>query len=33
VEKGTHSELMERGGTYSAFYRMQFKEEKGISDD
>ncbi len=30
VEKGTHPELMERGGIYSAFYRMQFKEEKGI---
>jgi ATP-binding cassette subfamily B protein len=30
VEKGTHSELMEMGGIYSAFYRMQFKEEKGI---
>ena len=30
VEKGTHFELMEKGGIYSAFYRMQFKEEKGI---
>jgi ATP-binding cassette subfamily B multidrug efflux pump len=30
VEKGTHSQLMEMGGIYSAFYRMQFKEEKGI---
>jgi ATP-binding cassette, subfamily B, multidrug efflux pump len=30
VEKGTHAELMVKGGIYSAFYRMQFKEEKGI---
>ena len=30
VERGTHFELMERDGIYSAFYRMQFKEEKGI---
>ena len=30
VENGTHSELMEKDGIYSAFYRMQFKEEKGI---
>jgi ATP-binding cassette subfamily B protein len=31
VEKGTHKELMEAGGIYSSFYRMQFKEEKGVS--
>jgi ATP-binding cassette subfamily B multidrug efflux pump len=31
VEKGTHEELMEAGGIYSSFYRMQFKEEKGIN--
>ena len=30
VEKGTHEELMAMGGIYSSFYRMQFKEEKGI---
>ncbi|MCS7120674.1 MAG: ABC transporter ATP-binding protein [Nitrososphaerota archaeon] len=30
VERGTHKELMEKGGIYSAFYRMQFKEEKGL---
>lgn len=27
VEKGTHAELMKTDGLYSAFYRMQFKEE------
>jgi hypothetical protein len=31
VEWGTHEELMEAGGIYSSFYRMQFKEEKGIN--
>ncbi len=30
VEKGTHKELMQQGGIYSAFYRMQFREEKGF---
>jgi ABC-type multidrug transport system fused ATPase/permease subunit len=30
VEKGTHEELMRRGGLYSAFYRLQFVEEKGF---
>ena len=30
VERGTHSELMKKGGLYSSFYRMQFKEERGI---
>jgi len=30
VERGTHAELMERGGLYSAFYRMQFREERGL---
>ena len=30
VEKGTHAELMKKGGIYSAFYRMQFREEKGL---
>lgn len=30
VEKGTHAELMEEGGLYSSFYRMQFKEELGM---
>lgn len=27
VEHGTHEELMKNGGLYSAFYRMQFREE------
>ncbi|MEM3018879.1 MAG: ABC transporter ATP-binding protein [Candidatus Bathyarchaeia archaeon] len=27
VERGTHRELMEKGGLYSSFYRMQFREE------
>jgi ATP-binding cassette subfamily B protein len=27
VEQGTHEELMETDGLYSAFYRMQFREE------
>ena len=31
VERGTHGELMETGGIYSSFYRMQFKEEAGIN--
>ncbi|MCJ7635334.1 ATP-binding cassette domain-containing protein, partial [Candidatus Bathyarchaeota archaeon] len=31
VEKGTHSELMKTGGIYSSFYRMQFREEKGLT--
>lgn len=30
VERGTHFELMEKGGLYSSFYKMQFREEKGI---
>jgi ABC-type multidrug transport system fused ATPase/permease subunit len=30
VEEGTHMELMERGGMYSAFYKMQFREEEGV---
>jgi len=30
VKKGTHAELMKKGGIYSAFYRMQFREEEGI---
>lgn len=30
VERGTHAELMKRGGLYSAFYRMQFREERGL---
>jgi len=28
VEKGTHSELMKKGGIYSSFYKMQFREEE-----
>jgi ABC-type multidrug transport system fused ATPase/permease subunit len=27
VEQGTHAELMKMEGLYSAFYRMQFREE------
>ena len=30
VETGPHKELMKRGGLYSKFYRMQFREEKGL---
>lgn len=30
VEKGTHEELMRKGGLYSSFYRLQFMEEKGV---
>ena len=30
VEKGTHEQLMALNGLYSSFYRMQFKEEKGL---
>jgi ABC-type multidrug transport system fused ATPase/permease subunit len=29
VERGTHEQLMRRGGLYSSFYRLQFKEETG----
>jgi ABC-type multidrug transport system fused ATPase/permease subunit len=32
VEKGTHSELMKKGGIYSSFYKMQFREEEGIEE-
>jgi len=32
VEKGTHSELMSKGGIYSSFYRMQFREEEGFEE-
>jgi ATP-binding cassette subfamily B protein len=31
VEWGTHEELMKANGIYSSFYKMQFKEEKGIN--
>jgi ATP-binding cassette, subfamily B, multidrug efflux pump len=30
VEQGSHAELMKLNGLYSSFYRMQFKEEKGV---
>jgi ATP-binding cassette subfamily B protein len=30
VETGSHKELMKRGGLYSRFYRMQFREEQGL---
>jgi ABC-type multidrug transport system fused ATPase/permease subunit len=33
VEKGTHSNLMQKGGLYSAFYKMQFREEIGLTAD
>jgi ATP-binding cassette subfamily B protein len=33
AEKGTHSELMNSGGLYSSFYRMQFREESGLEVD
>ena len=32
VERGTHAELMKKGGIYSSFYRMQFREEKGLEE-
>lgn len=32
VEEGTHLALMEKGGMYSAFYKMQFREEEGIEE-
>jgi ATP-binding cassette subfamily B multidrug efflux pump len=31
VEKGKHGELMKVNGIYSSFYKMQFKEEKGVN--
>jgi ATP-binding cassette subfamily B protein len=30
IETGTHKDLMKRNGLYSRFYRMQFREEKGL---
>jgi ATP-binding cassette subfamily B protein len=30
VERGSHKDLMKMDGLYSAFYRMQFREEKGL---
>jgi ABC-type multidrug transport system fused ATPase/permease subunit len=30
VEQGSHSELMACDGLYSSFYRMQFREERGL---
>ena len=30
VERGSHKDLMKMNGLYSAFYRMQFREESGI---
>jgi ATP-binding cassette subfamily B protein len=30
VERGSHKDLMRRKGLYSSFYRMQFREEKGV---
>ena len=33
VERGTHSELMQNGKLYSSFYRMQFREESGLTSD
>ena len=30
VERGSHKDLMRMNGLYSAFYRMQFREEKGV---
>jgi ABC-type multidrug transport system fused ATPase/permease subunit len=29
VERGTHEQLMHKGGLYSSFYRLQFREETG----
>jgi ATP-binding cassette subfamily B protein len=33
VERGSHSELMNNGGLYSSFYKMQFREEVGLTTD
>jgi ABC-type multidrug transport system fused ATPase/permease subunit len=33
VERGSHSELMNNGGLYSSFYKMQFREEVGLTAD
>jgi len=30
VERGTHEQLMRKKGLYSAFYRLQFREETGL---
>jgi ATP-binding cassette subfamily B protein len=30
VERGSHRDLMKMNGLYSAFYRIQFREEKGL---
>jgi ATP-binding cassette subfamily B protein len=30
VERGSHKNLMKMNGLYSAFYRMQFREERGV---
>jgi ATP-binding cassette subfamily B protein len=30
VERGSHKDLMKMNGLYSAFYTMQFREEKGV---
>lgn len=30
VEQGTHEDLMKTEGLYSAFYKMQFREEEGV---
>jgi ATP-binding cassette subfamily B multidrug efflux pump len=30
VEAGKHAELMAKNGLYSSFYKMQFREEKGV---
>ena len=30
VERGSHKDLMKMNGLYSAFYKMQFREEKGV---
>jgi ATP-binding cassette subfamily B protein len=32
VEEGTHLGLMEKGGMYSSFYKMQFREEEGFEE-
>jgi len=31
VERGTHEQLMRKNGLYSAFYKLQFREETGAS--
>jgi ABC-type multidrug transport system fused ATPase/permease subunit len=33
VERGTHAELIERGGLYARLYREQFREATEVEDE